>query len=56
MQQALDSAKVVLLTSKINVLLVFGVAAVVVDAVTKSSRFVFPLSLLGIIPLAERLG
>ena len=49
-------AQVVMLTSRLNILLVLGLLAVMVDAMTESSRLVFPLALLGIVPLAERLG
>ena len=45
-----------MLTSRLNILLVLGLLAVMVDAMTESSRLVFPLALLGIVPLAERLG
>ncbi|KAK3155976.1 hypothetical protein QOZ80_2AG0101230 [Eleusine coracana subsp. coracana] len=48
--------KIVLLKSKLNVLIPCGFLAILVNYVTKNSGWVFPLSLLGIIPLAERLG
>ena len=45
------------MTSRLNALLIMGLLAIIVDATSKtSSRFVFPLALLGIVPLAERLG
>lgn len=50
------SIYVVLITAKINVLLPFGPLAIVLHYVTGKSGWVFFLSLVGITPLAERLG
>nr|ACG45836.1 vacuolar cation/proton exchanger 2 [Zea mays] len=50
------SLKAVLLKSKLNLLIPCGFLAVLVDCLSQNKAWVFPLSLLGIIPLAERLG
>ncbi|WOL13827.1 vacuolar cation/proton exchanger 3-like isoform X1 [Canna indica] len=50
------SLKVVLFTAKINVLMPFGPLAVLFNHFSADEGWVFFLSLLGIIPLAERLG
>ncbi|KAJ8500819.1 hypothetical protein OPV22_011371 [Ensete ventricosum] len=50
------SLKIILFTSKINILMPCGPLAVVIHHVTEDQGWVFFLSLLGIIPLAERLG
>ncbi|KAH7687954.1 Calcium/proton exchanger protein [Dioscorea alata] len=50
------SVKIVMLTTKLNLLLPCGPAAIVVNYLTAYHGCVFLLSLLGIIPLAERLG
>ncbi|CAL9046941.1 vacuolar cation/proton exchanger 3-like isoform X3 [Musa acuminata AAA Group] len=52
----LRSLKVILFTSKINILMPCGPLAVVIHHLTEDQGWVFFLSLLGIIPLAERLG
>lgn len=51
-----NSIKVVLLSDKINLLIPFGPLAILVHNVANQKGWVFILSLLGIIPLAERLG
>ncbi|XP_062218169.1 putative vacuolar cation/proton exchanger 4 [Phragmites australis] len=51
-----SSLKIVLLKSKLNVLILCGFLAILVNYLTQNHGWVFPLSLLGIIPLAERLG
>lgn len=53
-----DSIKTVVFTSRLNLLMPFGPLAILVDRLTGSGHhgWVFLLSLLGIIPLAERLG
>ncbi|CAM0947047.1 unnamed protein product [Alopecurus aequalis] len=50
------SLKIVLLKSKLNLLIPCGFVAILVNYVTGNHGWVFPLTLLGIIPLAERLG
>lgn len=50
------SVKIVLLSDKINLLIPFGPLAILVRNVANQQGWVFILSLLGIIPLAERLG
>ncbi|XP_003570912.2 putative vacuolar cation/proton exchanger 4 isoform X1 [Brachypodium distachyon] len=50
------SVKIVLLKSKLNVLIPCGFLAILVNYLTGNHGWVFPLTLLGIIPLAERLG
>uniref|UniRef100_A0A5B7CDK2 Vacuolar cation/proton exchanger n=1 Tax=Davidia involucrata TaxID=16924 RepID=A0A5B7CDK2_DAVIN len=52
----LRSIKVVLFSAKINLLVPCGFLAILVDLLTSHHGWVFLLSLLGIIPLAERLG
>ncbi|RHN69044.1 putative calcium/proton exchanger [Medicago truncatula] len=52
----LSSIKLVILSTKINLLLPFGPMAILVDKLFHSHGWVFLFSLLGIIPLAERLG
>ncbi|CAJ2668392.1 unnamed protein product [Trifolium pratense] len=54
--KVLSSIKVVVLSTKINLLLPFGPMAILVDKLYHSHGWVFLFSLLGIIPLAERLG
>ncbi|KAK9697102.1 hypothetical protein RND81_08G015300 [Saponaria officinalis] len=51
-----SSVYTVLLTAKINVLLPFGPLAIVLHYVTHRQGWIFFFSLLGITPLAERLG
>ncbi|XP_022771627.1 vacuolar cation/proton exchanger 3-like isoform X2 [Durio zibethinus] len=51
-----NSIKIVIFSSKLNILMVFGPAAIIVHKTTGYHGMVFLLSLLGIIPLAERLG
>ncbi|TVU33489.1 hypothetical protein EJB05_25312 [Eragrostis curvula] len=50
------SVKIVLLKSKLNALIPCGFLAILINYITQDNGWVFPLSLLGIIPLAERLG
>ncbi|KAF8410908.1 hypothetical protein HHK36_003445 [Tetracentron sinense] len=50
------SLKIVVFTTKINLLMPFGPLAILVHNLTGHHGWVFFLSLLGIIPLAERLG
>ncbi|XP_074372888.1 vacuolar cation/proton exchanger 3-like isoform X1 [Apium graveolens] len=50
------SIKIVLFSNKINLLVPFGPLAILVHNVASQHGWVFILSLLGIIPLAERLG
>ncbi|EYU34384.1 hypothetical protein ABFS82_13G052800 [Erythranthe guttata] len=50
------SIKIALFSNKLNLLLPCGPLAIVVDKLTNHHGWVFFLSLLGIIPLAERLG
>ncbi|KAL3821335.1 hypothetical protein ACJIZ3_007240 [Penstemon smallii] len=50
------SIKTVLFSNKLNLLLPCGPLAIVVDKLTNHQGWVFFLCLLGIIPLAERLG
>ncbi|XP_058783492.1 vacuolar cation/proton exchanger 5-like [Vicia villosa] len=54
--KVLSSIKVVVLSTKINLLMPFGPMAILVDRLFHSHGWVFVFSLLGIIPLAERLG
>ncbi|XP_010252965.1 PREDICTED: vacuolar cation/proton exchanger 2-like isoform X6 [Nelumbo nucifera] len=54
--RVLKNLKIVLLSSKINLLLPFGPLAILVNYLTGRHGWVFFLTLLGIIPLAERLG
>ncbi|KAK7316552.1 hypothetical protein RJT34_00104 [Clitoria ternatea] len=51
-----SSIKTVVLSTKINLLMPFGPLAILVDKLFDSHGCVFLLSILGIIPLAERLG
>ncbi|RLN08622.1 hypothetical protein C2845_PM11G14150 [Panicum miliaceum] len=50
------SMKIVLFKSKLNLLIPCGFLAILIDYTSQNQGWVFPLSLLGIIPLAERLG
>ncbi|KAK4803625.1 hypothetical protein SAY86_003442 [Trapa natans] len=50
------SIKIVLFSNKLNLLMPFGPLAILVHILTDNQGLVFILSLLGIIPLAERLG
>ncbi|KAK9156386.1 hypothetical protein Sjap_003866 [Stephania japonica] len=52
----LKSIKIMLFSTKLNLLMPFGPAAIVVDILTDNHGWVFFLCLLGITPLAERLG
>ncbi|CAN6444892.1 unnamed protein product [Victoria cruziana] len=52
----LNSIRIVIFQSKLNILLLSGPVAVLVHGLTQNSGWVFLFSLLGIIPLAERLG
>ncbi|KAJ8754845.1 hypothetical protein K2173_015357 [Erythroxylum novogranatense] len=53
---ACKSIKIVVFSSKLNWLMLFGPLAILVHLLTHHNGWVFFLSLLGIIPLAERLG
>ncbi|XP_019708874.1 vacuolar cation/proton exchanger 3 isoform X2 [Elaeis guineensis] len=50
------SVKVVIFTVKINLLLPFGPMSIILHYLTKNHGLVFSFSLIGIAPLAERLG
>ncbi|KAM4102500.1 hypothetical protein ACJW30_06G005000 [Castanea mollissima] len=50
------SIKTVVFSNKLNLLIFFGPAAILVQKLTDKSAWVFFLSLVGITPLAERLG
>ncbi|XP_075671182.1 vacuolar cation/proton exchanger 5-like [Castanea sativa] len=50
------SIKTVVFSNKLNLLIVFGPTAILVQKLTDKSAWVFFLSLVGITPLAERLG
>ncbi|CAH8384882.1 unnamed protein product [Eruca vesicaria subsp. sativa] len=52
----LRSFKIVILSNKLNMLLPFGPLAILVHYMIDSKGWVFLLSLIGITPLAERLG
>ncbi|XP_022140503.1 vacuolar cation/proton exchanger 3-like [Momordica charantia] len=52
----IDSIKIVVFSAKINLLMPFGPLAILVSSLSGHHGWVFLLSLLGIIPLAERLG
>ncbi|KAJ0263952.1 Vacuolar cation/proton exchanger 2 [Hirschfeldia incana] len=52
----LRSIKIVILSNKLNMLLPFGPLAILVHYMIDSKGWVFLLSLIGITPLAERLG
>ncbi|KAL9681949.1 hypothetical protein QQ045_013741 [Rhodiola kirilowii] len=52
----MESIKIVIFSAKINLLIPFGPAAILVKAFRGHHGWVFFLSLVGIIPLAERLG
>ncbi|XP_027190655.1 vacuolar cation/proton exchanger 3-like isoform X2 [Cicer arietinum] len=54
--KVLSSIKVVVFSTKINLLMPFGPLAILIDKLFHSHGWVFLFSLLGIIPLAERLG
>ncbi|XP_017699553.1 vacuolar cation/proton exchanger 3-like [Phoenix dactylifera] len=54
--QLFRSIKVVLFTAKINILMPCGPVAILINYLTANHAWVFFLSMLGIIPLAERLG
>ncbi|KAI5662122.1 hypothetical protein M9H77_21445 [Catharanthus roseus] len=56
LKKALKSIRIVLLSDKLNLLVPFGPLAILVENFTSHHGWVFFLSLLGIIPLAERLG
>uniref|UniRef100_A0A5B6Z0B9 Vacuolar cation/proton exchanger n=1 Tax=Davidia involucrata TaxID=16924 RepID=A0A5B6Z0B9_DAVIN len=56
LNSVLSSFKVVFFSNKINLLIPCGFLAILVDLLTSHHGWVFLLSLLGIIPLAERLG
>ncbi|KAL9457234.1 hypothetical protein AB3S75_006305 [Citrus x aurantiifolia] len=52
----IESINVVVFSTKQNILIIFGPAAFVVQKTFDANGWVFLLSLLGIIPQAERLG
>ncbi|XP_068658641.1 vacuolar cation/proton exchanger 3-like [Aristolochia californica] len=52
----IQNFQIVVLGAKINALLPFGPAAIILHYLTKKSGWVFFFSLVGITPLAERLG
>ncbi|CAA7042687.1 unnamed protein product [Microthlaspi erraticum] len=52
----LQSFKIVILSNKLNILLPFGPLAILVHYLADNKGWFFLLSLLGITPLAERLG
>ncbi|XP_010552333.1 PREDICTED: vacuolar cation/proton exchanger 5 isoform X2 [Tarenaya hassleriana] len=52
----LESIKIVIFSNKLNLLLPFGPIAILVHHLTGNKGWIFLLSLLGITPLAERLG
>ncbi|KAH7674608.1 Calcium/proton exchanger protein [Dioscorea alata] len=52
----IKNLKIVIFTEKINILMPLGPAAIIVNHLTAHHGWVFLLSMLGIIPLAERLG
>ncbi|KAH0895255.1 hypothetical protein HID58_057684 [Brassica napus] len=52
----IQSFKIVILSNKLNLLLPFGPLAILVHYLTDNKGWFFLLSLLGIAPLAERLG
>ncbi|KAJ6849294.1 vacuolar cation/proton exchanger 3-like isoform X2 [Iris pallida] len=52
----LRSISIVIMSAKINVLLPFGPVSIILHYLTKKHELVFFFSLIGIIPLAERLG
>ncbi|KAG1358865.1 vacuolar cation/proton exchanger 3 [Cocos nucifera] len=56
LEQLWKSVKVVIFTVKINLLLPFGPTSVILHYLTKNHGLVFFFSLIGIAPLAERLG
>ncbi|CAH9107510.1 unnamed protein product [Cuscuta europaea] len=56
LNMVLASIKLVLLSKKLNILIPCGPLAVLVDKFSNHHGWIFFLSLLGIIPLAERLG
>nr|AFD32369.1 CAX2 transporter [Sedum alfredii] len=51
-----ESVKIVVFSTKLNLLMPFGPLAILVHYLTRHNGWVFLLSLLGITPLAERLG
>ncbi|KAF0890700.1 hypothetical protein E2562_004204 [Oryza meyeriana var. granulata] len=55
-ERVLRSIKIVIFTSKLNLLLPFGPASIALHYATSRHGLVFLFSMLGITPLAERLG
>ncbi|KAJ0965508.1 hypothetical protein J5N97_026646 [Dioscorea zingiberensis] len=55
-RRLIKNLKIVIFTERINILMPCGPAAIIVNHLTAHHGWVFMLSLLGIIPLAERLG
>ncbi|KAG7600654.1 Sodium/calcium exchanger membrane region [Arabidopsis suecica] len=56
MNSVLQSFKIVILSNKLNLLLPFGPLAILLHYLTDNKGWIFLLSLVGITPLAERLG
>ncbi|KAJ4730292.1 Vacuolar cation/proton exchanger [Melia azedarach] len=52
----IESIKIVVFSTRLNILMIFGPIAIIVDKTSSSRSWVFLSSLLGIIPFAERLG
>ncbi|AQK46723.1 Vacuolar cation/proton exchanger 2, partial [Zea mays] len=55
-ERALRSIRIVIFTSKLNLLMPFGPASIILHFTTRRHGLVFLFSMLGIMPLAERLG
>ncbi|XP_062226964.1 vacuolar cation/proton exchanger 3 isoform X1 [Phragmites australis] len=55
-ERALKSIRIVIFTSKLNLLLTFGPASIILHFTSRRHGLVFLFSMLGITPLAERLG
>ncbi|CAL9219026.1 unnamed protein product [Arabidopsis halleri] len=56
MNSVIQSFKIVILSNKLNLLLPFGPLAILLHYLTDNKGWIFLLSLVGITPLAERLG
>ncbi|KAF6142280.1 hypothetical protein GIB67_039987 [Kingdonia uniflora] len=56
MGRLFKSIQIIMFSTKINLLMPFGPAAIIVHYLTQNHGWVFFLSLVGITPLAERLG
>ncbi|ONM12796.1 Vacuolar cation/proton exchanger 2 [Zea mays] len=55
-ERALKSIRIVIFTSKLNLLMPFGPASIILHFTTRRHGLIFLFSMLGITPLAERLG